>query len=60
MTMFDQLGPVLRLLREEQGRAQQAVASAADLPKATLSKYESGALVPSIVGALCWWNRLDF
>ena len=46
--MFDRLGPVLRLLREGQGRAQKEVASAADLPKATLSKYESEALVPSV------------
>lgn len=48
MTMFDRLGPVLRLLREDLGRAQKQVASAADLPRATLSKYEAGALVPSL------------
>lgn len=46
--MFDQIGPVLRLLRERQGRAQAEVARAAGLANSALSRYESQALVPSL------------
>ena len=48
MTTFDQIGLVLRLLREKQGRAQAEVARAVGLPNSTLSRYESQALVPSL------------
>ena len=48
MTTFDQIGLVLRLLREKQGRAQAGVARAAGLPSSALSRYESQALVPTL------------
>jgi transcriptional regulator with XRE-family HTH domain len=46
--MFAELGPVLRLLRGERHRSQTEVALAAEIPRTTLSRYESGELVPSL------------
>jgi transcriptional regulator with XRE-family HTH domain len=46
--MFDQLGPILRRLRNERRRSQAEVARVAEIQRTTLSRYETGELVPSL------------
>ena len=48
MDMFRNLGPALRLLREERGLSQAALARAAGIGKSQLSKYESGRERPKL------------
>jgi transcriptional regulator with XRE-family HTH domain len=48
MDMFRNLGPALRLMREERGLSQSALARAAGIGKSQLSKYESGRERPKL------------
>ncbi len=48
MDMFRNLGPALRLIREERGLSQSALAKAAGIGKSQLSKYESGRERPKL------------
>jgi transcriptional regulator with XRE-family HTH domain len=48
MDMFRNLGPALRLMREERGLSQSALAKAAGIGKSQLSKYESGRERPKL------------
>ena len=45
---FDQLGDVLRKLRERKGLQQQEVAKKAGLSRAMMSRYESGKVHPQL------------
>ena len=59
MRMFDELGPVLRRLRAERHRSQTEVALAAEIPRPTLSRYETGELVPSLANLAKILTALD-
>jgi len=48
MDMFRNLGPALRLMREERGLSQSTLAKAAGIGKSQLSKYESGRERPKL------------
>jgi len=48
MDMFRNLGAALRLIREERGLSQSALARAAGIGKSQLSKYESGRERPKL------------
>ncbi len=48
MDMFRNLGPALRLMREERGLSQSALARAAGIGKSQLCKYESGRERPKL------------
>jgi transcriptional regulator with XRE-family HTH domain len=48
MDMFRNLGSALRLMREERGLSQSALAKAAGIGKSQLSKYESGRERPKL------------